>query len=261
MPARDQALYDHDVRVTLANRESLQKNQNLMYWYGQLYGRLFSGIADLNRKTILEIGSGASPLKYFYPQVVTTDVLALEYLDHVFDCHEIDSYKGISDHSIDILTLTNVLHHLRDPLHFLANATKKLKPGGWVILVEPYFSALSYPIYKLLHHEPVDFSVREPRLDGIEGPLSTSNQAIPYKIFFTMREWRERLSGFYDLSMLEIQFFSSLSYMLTGGISHRLPVPGWFYRRYFAFDRRLADLAPTLFASFFIARIRALSAQ
>ena len=145
-------------------------------------------------KQILEIGSGTSPLKLFYPSVVTSDVLPLDYLDHVFDCHDIDRYDGIADHSVDVISLTNVLHHLRDPLEFLTKATRKLKPGGEVIAVEPYFSALSYPLYKLLHHEPVDFGIARPRLESIEGPLSSSNQAIPHMLFVSRPDWLAELA-------------------------------------------------------------------
>ena len=51
----------------------------------------------------------------------------------------------------------NVLHHLNNPIRFLNRAASKLKPPGKVIGTEPFFSLLSTPIFKYLHHEPVDF--------------------------------------------------------------------------------------------------------
>ena len=44
---------------------------------------------------------------------------SLDYLDLVFDCHEMDKLDAIKDNSIDVITLTNVLHHLKALLHFL----------------------------------------------------------------------------------------------------------------------------------------------
>ena len=75
----------------------------------------------------------------FISNVVTSDVLELDYLDLVFDCHEIDKLVRIEDNSLDVITLTNVLHHLKSPIDFLNAAAAKLKPGGKVIATEPYF--------------------------------------------------------------------------------------------------------------------------
>lgn len=261
MSMDEHPLYRQDLHQTLDNRKRLRKNPNLLYWYGKLYGKLFSCIPDINSKKILEIGSGTSPLKQFYPQVITSDVMQLEYLDHVFNCHDIDTYHDIADSSIDIVTLTNVLHHLKDPIRFLQNATKKIKDGGTVILVEPYFSLISHPIYKFLHHEQVNFNVKEPRLNEIDGPLATSNQAIPYMIFFKNKEWRAQLIDYYDMAKAKYSFFSSLSYFFTGGISHAFPMPSWLYHLSFPIDRCLGNLAPRLFASFFIARLTATRAR
>ena len=246
---------DEDVRATLRSRALLEGNENLQYWYERLFERMFRGEPDLRHKVILEIGSGASPLKRVIPWVITSDVLPLDYLDHVFDCHEIDRYAGIEDQSIDIIVLTNVLHHLRDPLEFLKNARAKLRPGGKVIMAEPYFSALSYPLYKLLHHEPVDFGIRAPVLGNIRGPLSSSNQAIPQMIFFSRPDWLARLGSAYDLGGTRMEYFSSLSYMMTGGISRKLPIARKFYRLVFPLDAWVADKAPRVFASFFVGKL------
>ncbi|XKM40134.1 class I SAM-dependent methyltransferase [Rhizobium ruizarguesonis] len=181
----ESALYEADLAQTLANRERLSANSNLMHWYGELYSEMFRQEPEIAMKTVLEIGSGTSPLKRFLPNVITSDVLKLDYLDIVFDCHEIARLPDIADHSVDVITMTNVLHHLKDPLAFLRGATRKLAKGGRVYVTEPYLSWLSYPMYKLLHHEPVDLSIRRPVLDTVQGPLSTSNQAMPHMIFFS----------------------------------------------------------------------------
>jgi len=257
MTAPEQSLYAYDLERTRSNRERLRRNVNLLYWYRRLYAQVFPDPPGLGGKRVLEIGSGTSPLKLFHAGVETSDVLKLEYLDHVFDCQEIDAYGGIPDHSVDVITLTNVLHHLKDPLAFLARATAKLKPGGELVLVEPYFSLVSYPLYKLLHPEPVDFSVGRPVLGAVAGPLSTSNQAMPYMLLFSRPDWLAELARYYDTGGVRVDYFSSLSYMATGGISRVFPVPAFLYRALFGFDNFLARTAPRLFASFFTAVLRA----
>ena len=240
-----------DCAVTLRNRARLGANQNLLFWYRELYRDQFKGFPDPAALSVLEIGSGTSPLKQFLSNVVTSDVLDLDYLDLVFDCHEIDKFDVIRDGSLDVITLTNVLHHLKSPIAFLKRAANKLKPGGQVIATEPFFSLVSTPIFKYLHHEPVDFEISEPELKNVRGPLASANIALPWLIFFCRRDWADNLSENYDVANCSVRFFSAVSYMATGGISHKLPVPTWLYRAFFPMDLFLSRCFPRLCASFF----------
>ena len=240
-----------DCAVTLRNRASLNANQNLLFWYRELYRDQFKGFLDPAALSVLEVGSGTSPLKQFLSNVVTSDVLELDYLDLVFDCHEIDKFDGIRDRSLDIITLTNVLHHLKSPIAFLNLAANKLKTGGKVIATEPFFSLLSTPIFKYLHHEPVDIEISEPELKTVRGPLASANIALPWLIFFRRRDWADNLSENYDVANCSVRFFSAVSYMATGGISHKLPVPDWLYRALFPIDLFLSRCFPQICASFF----------
>lgn len=243
--------YKEDRALTLRNRARLDANKNLLYWYGELYREQFASFADPTSLRILEIGSGVSPLKRFFDNVLTSDVLELDYLDYVFDCHEIDRFHPIPDKSLDVIALTNVLHHLRDPIEFLNKAASKLKHGGTIIASEPYFSTLSTFIFKHLHHEPVDFGIEEPILSEVRGPLASANIALPWLIFVRNKIWRERLGTNFHFEPKVFRPFSSISYMATGGISHRIPIPFFIYRILFFFDLTLSRALPRLFASFF----------
>jgi SAM-dependent methyltransferase len=240
-----------DRAATLRNRARLGANKNLLFWYRELYRDQFKDFPNPAELSILEIGSGTSPLKQSLSNVVTSDVLDLDYLDLVFDCHEIDRLDAIRDNSLDVITLTNVLHHLKSPIAFLNHAASKLKSGGKVIATEPYFSLLSTVIFKHLHHEPVDFRISEPDLRDVQGPLSSANIALPWLIFFRRREWLQRLSDNFDVTNVSVRPFSALSYMVTGGISHRLPVPSFVYRMLFRADFSLSRRFPSVCAAFF----------
>jgi SAM-dependent methyltransferase len=240
-----------DRAATLRNRARLGVNKNLLFWYRELYRDQFKDFANPAALSILEIGSGTSPLKQFLPSVITSDVLDLDYLDLVFDCHEIDKLDAIADNSLDVITLTNVLHHLKSPIAFLNRAASKLKSGGKVIATEPFFSVVSTVIFKHLHHEPVDFDISQPELDHVEGPLASANIALPWLIFFRHREWLQRLSDEFHLASFSTRPFTALSYMATGGISHRLPIPRFLYRILFAADLALSRSIPRFCASFF----------
>ena len=240
-----------DRAATLRNRARLSANKNLLFWYHELYRDQFRDFPNPSALSMLEIGSGTSPLKQFHSNVLTSDVLDLDYLDLVFDCHEIDKLGAIEDNSLDVITLTNVLHHLKSPIAFLNRAASKLKSGGKVIATEPFFSLLSTLIFKYLHHEPIDFGISEPELKNVRGPLASANIALPWLIFFRRRDWAVNLNENYDVTNCSVRFFSAVSYMATGGISHKLPVPAWFYRAFFPMDLFLSRCLPRLCASFF----------
>jgi SAM-dependent methyltransferase len=244
-----------DRAETLRNRCRLAANRNLLYWYRELYRDQFRDLGDVAKLNVLEIGSGASSLTNFYPSVRTSDVLDLDYLDYVLDCHHLDEFEAIADHSLDVITLTNVLHHLKSPIEFLTKAEKKLKPAGLVIATEPYFSTLSTLIYKHLHHEPVDFSIEKPELVEVRGPLSSANEALPWLIF-TRPGWRHQIERHYYVEAPAFRPFTALSYFATGGISHRIPLPFWIYWAFFALDLGLSRLFPKAFAAFFTITLR-----
>ena len=64
---------------------------------------------------------------------------------------------------------------------FLKEAERTLKSGGKIVMIEPANSWFGLWIYKTFHHEPFDIK------GGWEiqstGPLSGSNQALPYIYF------------------------------------------------------------------------------
>ena len=240
-----------DRAATLRNRARLSANKNLLFWYRELYQDQFKDYPNPRTLSILEVGSGTSPLKQFFPTVVTSDVLDMDYFDLVFDCHDIDKLDAIDDESLDVITLTNVLHHLESPIVFLNRAVNKLKPGGKVIATEPFFSLLSTLVFRYLHHERVDSHIAEPELKNVQGPLASANIALPWLIFCRRRDWLERLNENYDVGRLSVRPFSALSYMITGGISRKLPIPGVLYRVIFPTDMALSRHLPRLCASFF----------
>jgi SAM-dependent methyltransferase len=244
-------IYESDKLQTIRNHEKMGKNKILLYWYNKLYETQFEGIENIEKKAVLEIGSGTSPLKYFFSNVMTSDVLNLNYLDYHFNAHEIHLYEKIKDKSLDIITITNVLHHLKNPIGFLINAEKKLKSGGKIIITEPYFSFISSFIYKYIHPETVDFKIKEPVLSEVKGPLHSSNIALPYLIFFVKSNWNKDLKKYYNYSLAGIKYYTSISYFVTGGISRKFPIPLFLFKLILKIDIFFSKLIPKFFASFF----------
>ena len=211
------------------------------------------GESDTSQKRILEIGSGTSPIRLYYSSVITSDVLPLENIDIRFDCHYIDKIAVIDNFSLDMILMTNVMHHLKSPIVFLKNATIKLKKGGVIVITEPYFSLISTLIYKYIHYEPAVLSINGPNLRDIKGPLSSANSALPYMIFYSNKEWLKAIKRYYYIEPYE--YFSFISYFITGGISARIPIPQYVFKLIFKYDMNLAKYFPKIFASFFTARL------
>lgn len=240
-----------DIEATLKNRNVLFQRKNFLYWYKRLYERLLGTKESVSGLRILEVGSGTSPLKHFYPTVLTSDIMPLDYVDYVFDAHDIDGLSKIENESLDVITLTNVLHHMQDPISFLSRARNKLRTGGRVIMVEPYFSNLSKLIYLYLHHEPTNFDVDVPCLSEVTGPLSSANIVIPYMIFWGKKNWISQVLKYYTIDESKTFYYTGISYMITGGISHNIVMPHWLYKGIWKIDNWLANSFHRKIAAFF----------
>ena len=129
----------------------------------------------------VELGSGPGFAREFIPELELTDVVRAPWHDREVSADALP----FGDASLGALVLFDVLHHLPAPARFFAEAVRVLRPGGRVVLCEPYVSPLSYPVYKLSHDEPLDLRVdplADAAADGARDPFD-SNQAIPTLLF------------------------------------------------------------------------------
>ncbi len=187
-------------------------------WYTEMCRWLILG-------RTLEIGGGSGNLKEAVPQVTTTDVVCLPWLDAVVDAQ----YLPFKSESFGNIILFDVLHHLESPVLFLKETWRVLIPGGRLVMMEPYVSWMSYPVYRFLHPEPLDLSV-DPFLivahDVNREPFH-ANQGIPTLLL--ERYW-ERFGkvfpGFQELSRQRLGF---IAYPLSGGFDHPTLIPECFY--------------------------------
>jgi len=67
----------------------------------------------------------------------------------VVDCLQMPFVDG----SLGGVIAIDLLHHVAQPHAFLNEAARVLRPGGRVLLIEPYITLCSYLGYKLLQHE------------------------------------------------------------------------------------------------------------
>ena len=121
----------------------------LRHIYGDLFQRMATHVTS---GTTLEVGGGTGLGKIFLKNVISSDILAAPSLDLVSDCHILP----FKDNSMGNIVMLDVLHHLDTPVLFLLEASRVLKKGGRLIMIEPAITPLSWLFYSLFHEEPVD---------------------------------------------------------------------------------------------------------
>lgn len=210
-----------DPRRTMQHAEIIKSKPFLKKLYIDWYKIFANEVQDLPNGKMIEIGSGGGFLKEIIPSVITSDILPLENCDMIFSAENLP----FENESLSAIFMVNVLHHISRPKLFFDQAQQKLMKGGKIVMIETANSALSSFIYRTFHHEPFDVNAGW-ELNGY-GPLSISNQAIPWIIFERDREVFLKL--FPKLKIESIKYHTPLRYILSGGVSRRGLVPDWTF--------------------------------
>jgi SAM-dependent methyltransferase len=132
----------------------------------------------------------------------------------------------LADGSLCAIVMTNVLHHLPDVRRFFVEATRCVRPGGVIAMVEPWISPWSRIVYTRLHHEPclpdaIDWSF------PATGPLSSANEALAWMVF---ERDRAVFEAEFPLWRIEtVRPMMPLRYLASGGVSMRSLVPGFAF--------------------------------
>jgi SAM-dependent methyltransferase len=217
---RDSASLD-DAALSLLHRQIICKKKFLRRIYVDFYQELMDAAGYCEAKTILELGSGGGFLKELYPSIITSDVLQLPSVDKVFSA----TAMPFDDQSLDAIVMIDVLHHIPDVRAFFREATRCLKTGGKVVMIEPANTWWGRFIYTHFHHEGFDPNT------GWEfqsqGPISTANGALPWIVFCRDRHQFE--TEFPKLKIMQVRFHTPCRYLLSGGLTLRQLVPTGSY--------------------------------
>jgi SAM-dependent methyltransferase len=210
-----------DPKATLAHRDLILQKPFLKRLYNDWYDVFIKKAKEIKTGKHLEIGSGGGFLKEVFPEVITSDILALPNVDMVFSA-EVMPFK---ENELASIVMLNVFHHIPKPYLFLQEAQRTLVKGGKIIMTEPANSALGRFIYKRFHHEP--FEENGPREIKAGNPLSNSNQALPH-IYFE-RDLELFKKEFPQLKINSIKYHSPFSYIISGGVSRSAMLPYFMY--------------------------------
>ena len=184
-------------------------------WYQSIVARIPDSTG-----AVLELGSGAGFFQRFVPNVITSEVFECAGVQLVADAQNLP----FSDGELRAIVMTDVLHHIPNVAAFFREATRCLRSGGAVIMVEPWVSPWSNLIYTHLHHEPFEPEVEQWDFPA-KGPLSDANGALPWIVFDRDRKRFEE--EFPHLKIKEVRPMMPFRYLVSGGVSMRALMPGW----------------------------------
>jgi SAM-dependent methyltransferase len=220
-----------DPRTTLLRRQIIQQKPFLRKIYEDWYSWIFSTIPQ-GEGIVLELGSGAGFLDEYVPDLITTEVFYCPLVKIIMDA----CFMPFTDGLFKVIILVNVFHHIPNARIFLREASRCLRPGGKILMVEPWVSMWSYLVYRYLHHEP--FNVRTPNWTfSASGPLSGSNHALPWIVFD--RDIKLFKSEYTHLAIESINVEKPFVYLLSGGVSMKSLMPGYSYRFWSKFENLL----------------------
>jgi glycosyltransferase involved in cell wall biosynthesis len=227
-----------------------RKNSSLpsiQVYLKSLYGRVENEI-KLDAE-YLEIGAGAGISKDFLKEyrIQRTDFMSSEdnEIRGNVDAHALP-YKN---DEFDGVLLFDALHHFTMPLHAIKECLRVTKPGGKIILIEPYVSLFSYPIYKFFHFEKTSWIYRLDSSDGAPSGPEQGDQGISKAILKSLKYSKtQQLKGF---SSWNYSLITPFSFFLTGGATSPLKIPSSVIKFAVMIENRL----PKALMRFIAARI------
>jgi SAM-dependent methyltransferase len=227
-----------DPRTSALRRRIIASKPFLKAIYNEWYAMLAS---ELPAQTgpVLEIGSGAGYCSRFISGLITSEISPCPGVRIVFDARQLP----FANVSLRAIVMTNVLHHIPQVNRFLLEATRCLRSGGRILMVEPWVTPWSRFIYTRFHHELFDPEAMDWSFAST-GPLSSGNGAIPWILFVRDREKFEL--SFPELTLEQIRPFLPFRYLVSGGVGMRSLMPGFTYKAWAGAERLLKSQWPTL---------------
>ncbi len=224
---------DHDSPELIEiHRTAIGRKPFLKALYREHYRELSRSLDGIPEGPVVELGSGGGFLKEIMPAVLTTDLFPEPHLERVMSAERLD----FPDSSVAAILMLNVFHHLPDPRIFLLEASRALRPGGRVVMIEPAHTWLWKRLYRLLSPEPYDEHAKDWGFPAA-GRFSGANVPQAWLVFERDRGHFEM--EFVDLRIRSIRYHTAFLYALSGGIWYRGLAPGWSFPFFLGLERLL----------------------
>jgi SAM-dependent methyltransferase len=210
--------------------------------YAPWFDALLEAVPRASR--VLEVGAGPGFLEEAArarrPDVrwVASDLHAAPWNDLAADAGRLPLASGAADAVLGL----DVLHHLPDPAAFFREAARVLRPCGWIALVEPWITPLSWVVYRFFHQEDCRLSV-DPwsPFPGAAKDSFDGDAAVPWKIVHSTSAARWRELGLLSPRVARVNAFG---YLLSLGFRPGSLLPAALVGPMSALDRATSPLAP-----------------
>jgi SAM-dependent methyltransferase len=227
----------------IAHRQVWERKETLRLLYRDFHRRLLESCPE---GPVLDIGGGTAHIKDSRPGIISTDILLFPGIDVVADAHRLPfaarSFSGV--------VMLDVLHHLERPVEFLSEASRVLRPGGCLAMIEPAMTPIARRFYQHFHEEPVDMDAdpfASVAIDPNRDPFD-ANQAIP-SLLFTTPSARSRFEATVpSLRVKRVTWLSLFAYPLSGGFQSWSLMPAALVRPMLALEERIPEIARTQIA-------------
>jgi SAM-dependent methyltransferase len=221
----------------IIHRSRWEKKESIRLLYRDFHRRLLEGCPG---GCVLDIGGGTAHIKDFRPDIVSTDILSFPGIDVVADAHRLP----FSDESFTGVVMLDVLHHLERPIEFLKEASRVLKPGGRLAMIEPAMTAVARRFYDYFHEEPVDMNVdpfANVAINPDRDPFD-ANQAIPTLLFATPGACGRVEKVIPSLRVRSVKWLSLFAYPMSGGFQDWSLMPAALVRSMLAFEEKVPEV-------------------
>lgn len=225
---------DHLDQRQVSHRAQWEKKKSIRLLYRDFHRQL---IESCPPGRVLDIGGGTAHIKDFRPDIVSTDILSFPGIDVVADAHRLpfpgESFAGV--------VLLDVLHHLERPIEFLKEASRVLKPGGRLAMIEPAMTTLARRFYHHFHEEPVDMHADPfaPVAVNPDRDPFDANQAIPSLLFATAPARARVEQTIPSLRVTSVEWQSLFAYPMSGGFQKWSLIPSALVAPVLAFEKRI----------------------
>jgi SAM-dependent methyltransferase len=208
------------MRFQLINEKSF-----LRQFYRDCYRLMANSLAADIDGPILELGSGGGFIKEHVRDCITSEIQLVSGVDIILDGQQLP----FGDLTLAGVVMLDVFHHVPRASWLLKEAARCIKPGGSMVMFEPWNTRWSRFVYRHLHHEPFDPDCLKWELGG-GGPMSMANSALPWIVFKRDRRQFETLFPEWRIEKVHLQ--APFRYLASGGVAYRSFMPGALYRAF-----------------------------
>lgn len=202
-----------------------------------LYNKIEKNLVGSN---ILEVGSGAGLSSKFLrnKKVLMTDLLPWQKNGIIGNINS--ENLPFENNSFDSAFAVDAIHHICDPVKAISELCRVVRPGGKVVIIEPYVSFFSYLIYKIFHNEQTtwNYRIKETKRAEIKN-IAEGEQSTMQSIMLN----HGLINSVQNHSGKRISYewiqFSPFSFFATGGLSNPLPTPAGLIRLLIRFEQVL----------------------